>query len=211
LGTAPEFKLNSETGITMADKAVFLDRDGTLNEEMGYINHASRFRLYPFVPEALSIFKECGFKLIIVTNQSGIARGYFTEELLKEIHDFMHESLAESSIEVDAVYYCPHHPDADIEMYKKDCGCRKPKPGMIEKAKQEFNIDLSSSFMIGDRWKDVEFGKQLGLKTIMVLTGYGKGEYTYQRNAWPGRPDHICENLLEAANYIKSCCYSGTI
>jgi len=193
----------------MAQKAVFIDRDGTLNEEMGYINHISRFRLFPFVPEALKVLKECGYKLIVVTNQAGIARGYFSEQLLKEVHKFMHKSLAESSIEVDAVYYCPHHPDAEIEMYKKDCRCRKPKPGMIEKAKEEFDINLSSSFMVGDRWKDVEFGRQLELKTIMVLTGYGKGEYTYQRSTWPGSPDHICENLLEAAKFIKTAAIPG--
>ncbi len=187
----------------MRNKAVFIDRDGTLNEEMGYINHISRFRLYPFIPEALKVLKECGYKLIVVTNQAGIAKGYFTEQLLKEVHEYMQSKLAESSVELNAVYYCPHHPDAEIEEFKKNCSCRKPNPGMIEKAQLNFNIDLSMSFMIGDRYKDVIFGKQFGLKTIMVLTGYGKGEYTYQRNSWDDGPDYICENLLEAAQYIK--------
>lgn len=188
----------------MKNKAVFLDRDGTINEEMGYINHASRFKIFSFVPEAIKILNQCGYLAIIVTNQSGIARGYFDEELVKSIHGTLEEEISRQSGKINKIYYCPHHPTEGIDGYRKNCNCRKPKPGMIEQAKEEFNINLKASFMIGDRYKDIEFGKNLGLKTIMVLTGYGIGELTYQKETWKDYPDHICNNLLEAVKIIKA-------
>jgi len=190
------------------NKAVFLDRDGTINEEMGYINHASRFKIFSFVPEAIHILNECGFKVIIVTNQSGIARGYFSEKLLENIHALLIEKVQKYSAKIDKIYYCPHHPEEGDELYGVDCECRKPKPGMIYRAREEFDIDLERSFMIGDRYKDSIFGKNLNLTTVMVLTGYGLGEYTYQRDTWRVQPDYICDNLLDAANIVKSSCYS---
>jgi D-glycero-D-manno-heptose 1,7-bisphosphate phosphatase len=186
------------------NKAVFLDRDGTINEEMGYINHVSRFKVFNFVPEAIHILNACGYKVIVVTNQSGVAKGYFKEELIKSVHAILYGELESKSARIDKIYYCPHHPEEGSPEYKIDCECRKPKPGMINAAKQEFDLDLGESFMIGDRYKDIIFGKNLGIKTIMVLTGYGLGEYTYQRESWPEKPDHICNNLLDAANFIKS-------
>ncbi len=185
-------------------KAVFLDRDGTINEEMGYINHAFRFRVFDFVPEAIKILNECGFIVFVVTNQSGLARGYFSEDLLQTIHKNLVLKVEKENAKIEKIYFCPHHPKGKIQKYQTDCNCRKPKPGMIEIAKKEYNIDLKNSYTIGDRYQDVQFGKNVGLKTIMVLTGYGLGEYTYQKNSWPEQPDHICNNLLEAANFIKS-------
>ncbi|HEM49084.1 MAG TPA: D-glycero-beta-D-manno-heptose 1,7-bisphosphate 7-phosphatase [Caldithrix sp.] len=185
-------------------KAVFLDRDGTINEEMGYINHASRFIIFDFVPEAIKILNECGFLVLIVTNQSGVARGYFSEELLISLHNNLIAKVEKNQAKIEKIYYCPHHPNEGIKKYKLDCNCRKPKPGMIEMARDEYNIDLGDSYIIGDRYKDVQFGQNMGLHTIMVLTGYGLGEYSYQNKDWPTQPEYICNNLLDAANLIKS-------
>jgi D-glycero-D-manno-heptose 1,7-bisphosphate phosphatase len=186
------------------NKAIFLDRDGTINEEMGYINHASRFQIFNFVPEAIKIFNTLGFKVIVVTNQSGVARGYYGEERVHEVHEILKNRLTEKKAKIDKFYFCPHHPTEGDGRYKIDCDCRKPKPGMVLKAKNEFNIDLDKSYMIGDRNKDIVFGKNLGLKTCMVLTGYGLGEYTYQRKLWAIQPDFIDDNLLASAKRIQT-------
>ncbi|MGD9898292.1 MAG: D-glycero-alpha-D-manno-heptose-1,7-bisphosphate 7-phosphatase [Calditrichaceae bacterium] len=185
------------------NRAVFLDRDGTINEEMGYINHVKRFRLFEFVPDAIKIFNSLEYKVIVVTNQSGLGRGYFDEQLLDDVHKTLIRTVSENGGVIDRIYYCPHHPTEAIEKYRMDCNCRKPKTGMIDRAREDFNIDIKNSFMIGDRFKDVEFGKKVGLRTIMVLTGYGLGEYTFQKKDWPYLPDHVADNLLEAAKIIK--------
>jgi D-glycero-D-manno-heptose 1,7-bisphosphate phosphatase len=185
-------------------KAVFLDRDGTINEEMGYINHVSRFKIFDFVPDAIKILNDCGFMVFVVTNQSGIARGYFSEDFLISLHKNLLVMVEANHAKIEKIYYCPHHPKEGIEKYRIDCNCRKPKPGMIEMAQKEFSIDLENSYVIGDRYKDVQFGHNLGLHAIMVLTGYGMGEYSYHKNEWPKQPDQVCENLLDAANFIRS-------
>ncbi len=184
-------------------KAVFLDRDGTINEEMGYINHVSRFRVFDFVPQAIKILNDAGFKVIVVTNQSGVARGYFDENLVREIHKKLLSDLKKSGARIDGIYYCPHHPEEGRGEYKKDCACRKPNTGMIDLAVQEHQIDLSGSFMVGDRYKDILFAKKAGLRAIFVKTGYGIGEYTNQRNKWKVQPLYLAENLLDAAQFIR--------
>jgi D-glycero-D-manno-heptose 1,7-bisphosphate phosphatase len=185
------------------NKVVFLDRDGTINEEMGYINHRDRFRVFDFVPEAIRILNALEYKVIVLTNQSGIAKGYFTEEVLTDIHEILQNILKRENAKIDKIYYCPHHPTEGKGKYRTDCDCRKPKTGMIEMAERDFNIDKRQSFIIGDRFKDMELGKKSGLKTIFVLTGYGKGEYTHQRHTWPFQPDIVCKDLLAAAQKIK--------
>lgn len=185
------------------NKAVFLDRDGTINEEMGYINHLSRFKMFHFVPEAIKIFNTAGYKVIIVTNQSGVARGYFKEELVKEVNAALIKEVEKASARIDKIYYCPHHPVEGLGTYKKDCPCRKPNTGMIEKAAKEFEIDLSASYMIGDRYKDILFALKAGLKPIFVKTGYGLGELAYQSSTWDKQPFYIAEDLFEAARFIK--------
>ena len=177
--------------------AIFLDRDGTINEEMGYINHIERFKIFPFVAESIKSLKENGFKVVIVTNQSGIARGYFTEKLLNEVHQKLIEYLEKHKTKLDGIYYCPHHPTEGEGIYKQKCNCRKPKTGLIERAVKEHNIDLSSSYMIGDRFKDMIFAHNLNIKSGLVLTGYGKGEYEYDSKNWMFMPDIIAENLKE--------------
>lgn len=184
-------------------KAVFLDRDGTINEEMGYINHISRFKIFSYTFEAIKILNDLDFKVIIVTNQSGLARGYFDEDLLEQIHKELLVQAKKNNAEISKIYFCPHHKNAVVEKYKVDCNCRKPKPGMLLKARQELSISLQDSFLISDRYKDIQFAFNNNVKSILVKTGYGLGEFTYQQKDWPRDPDFICENLLDAAHLIQ--------
>lgn len=188
----------------MKQIAVFLDRDGTVSEEVGYVNHLSRFKLFPWTAEAIKKLNEAQIKAILVTNQAGVARGYFTEDLIGEVHNKLVNDLAKTGAYLDAIYYCPHHPSAGQPPYRANCECRKPKPGLLYKAADEHNIDLSSSFMVGDKYTDVELGQRIGVKGVMVMTGYGIGEYEYQRQNWPQMPDKIAENLLTAVDWIIS-------
>lgn len=191
-------------------KAIFLDRDGTLNEESGYINHASRFKVFDFTYKAIRILNNSGFLVFVITNQSGLARGYFDEKLLSEIHGrLVGDAMKEQAI-IKKIYYCPHHKDGSIKKYKIDCDCRKPKPGMLLKAKEEYDLLLENSYMIGDRYKDIQLGQNIGLKTVMVMTGYGLGEFTFQKESWQKQPDFICKNVLDAAQLIERIETSGT-
>lgn len=184
------------------EKAVFLDRDGTINEEMGYVNHPSRFQIFEFAAPAIRKLNDIGFKVIILTNQSGLARGYFDEKVLEEVHTNLLNHLSIHKARIDKIYHCPHHIEGSVKKFTTDCDCRKPKPGMLKRAEREFNISLKESYLIGDRYKDIQFGQKSGLTTIMVLTGYGLGEHTYQKNQWTKGPDFICKNLLDAADII---------
>lgn len=188
----------------MEKGAVFLDRDGTVNEEMGYINHPSRFIIFPFVAESIRIFNRLGLKVIIITNQSGVARGYFPESLVIKLHKKLLSKMKEQEAIIDAIYYCPHHPREGLKKYKIDCPCRKPKPGMIIKAVEEHKIDLGKSYMVGDRYKDIVFARNLNIKSGFVLTGYGRGEYTFDKEKWEYEPDFVGENLLDIAQQIKT-------
>lgn len=183
-------------------KAVFIDRDGTISFEVGYVNHPSRYSVFPYSAEAVRLLNENGWLAILVTNQAGVARGYFEEKLIHEVHDILESELAKGGAQLDAIYYCPHHPSTGEAPYRKDCDCRKPKPGMIEKAAKKFDIDLSQSWMVGDRYGDVEFARNVGVNAAFVLSGYGLGEWEYQRKMWKHKPDLVAENLLEAVKAI---------
>ena len=154
-------------------KAVFLDRDGTINVEVQYLSKVEDFQFIPGVPWALKRLKDAGFLLVVVTNQSGIGRGLYDEAALESIHDHMHADLANFGAAIDACYFCPHHPEHATGDYLKECGCRKPLPGMLQQAAQDLDIDLAASFMIGDKLADVEAGINAGCTPLMVLTGYG--------------------------------------
>ena len=184
------------------NRAVFLDRDGTINEEMGYINHIDRFALLPRTAEAIRLINASGFKAVVVTNQSAVARGMFPESLVAEVHRKMEDLLRAGRAHIDGIYYCPHHPDFGPPEYRKRCSCRKPATGLIERACNELNIDPTRSYMVGDRIMDVEFGHKIGAKGILVLTGYGKGELTYCNGQWGGEPDFIAEDLYAAVQWI---------
>lgn len=182
--------------------AVFLDRDGTINEQMGYINHISRFHLLPGAAQAISRLNAQKIPVIVVTNQSGLARGYFPEELLVAVHEKMTRQLAEKDAHIDGLYICPHHPEAKEERFRKDCSCRKPKTGLLEQAAREMNIDLSRSFMVGDRWSDIRCGVRAGATPILVLTGYGRGDQQYIGPSQQIQPDYTAEDLPEAVAWI---------
>ncbi|WP_129128270.1 D-glycero-beta-D-manno-heptose 1,7-bisphosphate 7-phosphatase [Geomonas oryzae] len=157
-------------------RAVFLDRDGTINEEVQYLSRVEDFRLIPGVPYALQRLKDAGFLLVVVTNQSGIGRGLYDEAALHAIHDKMHEELSSFGITIEACYFCPHHPEHAVGDYRVDCSCRKPLPGMLQQAALDLDIDLSGSYMIGDKLGDIEAGLNAGCTSLMVQTGYGAAD-----------------------------------
>ena len=186
----------------MKRRAVFMDRDGTISEEVGYINHPSRYRVFPYAAEAVRLLNESGWLAILVTNQAGVARGYFTEDLIEAVHDVLKLELEHDGARLDAIYYCAHHPTVGELPYRFDCDCRKPKPGLIIRAAADFDIDLAQSWMIGDRHSDIELARNAHVRAAFVLSGYGRGEWEYQRAAWKHEPDLIAEDLLEAARKI---------
>ena len=186
------------------NQAVFIDRDGTISEEVGYINHTSRFRLFPYAAAAIEQLHEAGYHAILVTNQAGVARGYFSEDMVKAVHQRMTEELEASGATLDAVYYCAHHPSVGEPPYRYDCDCRKPKPGLLLRAASDFNLDLANSWMVGDRYSDVELARNAGVKSVLVLSGYGRGEWEHQRDNWTILPDLVAEDLLEAVSLIRS-------
>lgn len=157
----------------MGKRAVFLDRDGTINVEVQYLSRVEDFRLIPGVPYALQRLKNAGFLLVVVTNQSGIGRGLYDEAALHAVHERMHEELGSFGIGIDACYFCPHHPEHAVGDYRIDCSCRKPLPGMLQQAALDLDIDLASSYMIGDKLGDIEAGLNAGCTSLMVRTGYG--------------------------------------
>lgn len=183
-------------------RAVFIDRDGTISEEVGYVNHVTRYRVFPFAAEAVRVLHEAGWLAILVTNQAGVARGYFKEELVGEVHGLLARELEREGARLDAVYYCPHHPSVGEPPYRQDCDCRKPRPGLIHRAASEFGLDLSACWMVGDRYGDTELARNAGVRSALVLTGYGRGELEHQSHTWRHRPDLVAENLLEAAKEI---------
>jgi D-glycero-D-manno-heptose 1,7-bisphosphate phosphatase len=183
-------------------RAVFLDRDGTISEEAGYINHIDRFRLYPCAAGAIQKLNAAGWRTILITNQSGIARGYFPEALIGEIHSKLEAELAKSGAYLDAIYYCPHLAGGRVPEYSISCDCRKPKIGMLLKAAEQFQLDLSSSFVIGDKYVDIETAHRAGARGVFVLSGYGKGERLYLAHTWPRQPDHIAHDVSTAVDWI---------
>ena len=186
----------------MKKPAVFLDRDGTINEQMGYINHLSRFVLLPGVPEAIRLLNKNNYLAIIVSNQSGVARGYFPIDLVYEVHEFLKASLKEEGAVIDGIFFCPHHPRGEVTEYGYACDCRKPQTGLIDMACESFDIDLSNSYVVGDRHIDIELAHRLGLDGIMVKTGYGLGEIEYILPKKSIQPIHIASDLLDAVNWI---------
>lgn len=178
-------------------RAVFIDRDGTLSEEVGYINHPERFRLFPYAGEAIRRLNESGWLAIVTTNQAGVARGYFSEEMIETVHKDMEDRLALYGARLDAIYYCAHHPSVGEQPYRVDCNCRKPKPGLITQAAADFDIDLKNSWMVGDRYSDIQMARNAGVKSAFVLSGYGRGEWEHQRQWWTEQPDMVAENLLQ--------------
>jgi D-glycero-D-manno-heptose 1,7-bisphosphate phosphatase len=186
----------------LINRAIFIDRDGTLNEEVGYITDPAQFRLFDFAAEAVRKVNEAGWLAIALTNQSGVARGYFTEEFLRGIHQSMEESLRSQGARLDAIYYCAHHPEFGAAPYRRDCECRKPKPGLIERAVRDFALDPAECFVIGDRYRDVEMGHSGGARSVMVMTGHGREEYASEHRDWPRQPEYVAADLLDAVQWV---------
>lgn len=190
--------MQESRNLQMTRRAIFIDRDGTLNEEVGYIRDRAQFRLYDFAAEAVRRINEAGWLAIVITNQSGIARGLLTEEFLGQVHEKMKDELAQAGARVDAIYYCPHHASVGQPPYRLDCDCRKPKPGLLRRAAEEFQLDLAQCVVIGDRFRDVETAQAVGARGVLVLTGYGQEELDSPSGV---QPDHVAVNLLEAVRW----------
>jgi len=184
--------------------AIFFDRDGVLNEEVGHIAKASDLRVYPFAAEAVRRVNETGVLAIVVTNQSGIARGLLSEASLKGIHDRLEEVLDFGGARLDDIYYCPHHPEYGTPQYRRVCNCRKPNPGMLFAAARDHEIDLTQSTFVTDRHREIAMAQMLGLQSVLVLTGYGRSEREQQGYVNMPRPDLIAEDVLHAVQSIVS-------
>ena len=186
----------------MLRRAVFLDRDGTVNVDVGYPRDFSQITIYPGSFKAVRRINEAGFLAIVVTNQSGIGRGFFSEADLAVLHERLAAALAAGGARLDAIYACPHYEYAVDPRYRGDCDCRKPKPGLALRAAEAFGIALDASYMIGDKAEDVEFG--LGIKALPVLvrTGFGDKGTVSQLAARGLAPAHVADGLLEAVDWI---------
>lgn len=184
--------------------ALFMDRDGCLIEEMGYINHPSRVRVLPRTPEAIARLNAAGIAAVMATNQAGIARGYFSTKTLAAVNAELERQLGALGARLDALYVCTHHPTAGEPPYRETCECRKPKPGLLLRAAAELSLDLSRSIMVGDKPSDVEAGQAAGAATVLVLTGYGRGEWEYRRHEWTVKPDHVAEDLFDAVEWAMA-------
>jgi D-glycero-D-manno-heptose 1,7-bisphosphate phosphatase len=183
-----------------ARPAVFLDRDGTLVEEAGYLDRIERLVFYPYSVDAVRVLNRAGLQVVIVTNQAGVARGIFHEDFVAEAHRHVKARVEAGGARVDGFYYCPHHPDASVAKYKIACDCRKPQPGMLRQAAAELNLDLTRSFVVGDRWHDIQAGNTVGARGLLVRTGYGRTE---EASAKPGvEPAAIVDDLIAAASWI---------
>jgi D-glycero-D-manno-heptose 1,7-bisphosphate phosphatase len=185
--------------VVLTEKCVFLDRDGVINQDPPHYAHRiDQLNIIPGSAEAIRLLNEKGFIVIVITNQSGVARGMYNEEDIAFFHAEMQRRLNENNAHIDAFYYCPHHPEAVVDKYRIDCECRKPKTGMILKAAKDFGFDPSGSFLVGDKWFDVIAGKDAGCKTILVMTGHGRDEYQRERKSFA----FIAKDLLSAVKEI---------
>ena len=182
--------------------AFFLDLYGTVAEEMGYVNHISRLRVFPWAAEAIARIRAAGYAVVIITNQAGVARGYFPEEVVRQVSDKLKRELSTAGSPIDAFYYCPHHPRVGEPPYRKKCSCRKPKPGMIDRALKEHDLKMDGSVVVGDRYTEIELAHSIGLRGALVMTGYGCGEYEHFSGTWPQQPDWIAEDLLDAVTKV---------
>lgn len=190
--------------VNAINRAVFLDRDGCISpDEFGYISDPASYHLYSYTGHALRLINALGYLTFIVTNQSGIARGYFTPEQLEKVHERLRSLLANESVTLNQIYYSPYYKEGIVHPYNIDHEDRKPGLGMFKKALKEHGFNPAQSWMIGDRYTDVEFGRRAGLKTILLLSGNGSQEIRDGILDWPYLPHYIAENLLTAAKLIE--------
>ncbi len=184
--------------------AVFLDRDGTVIKSRAYLDRLDMIQLFPWTADAIRVLNLAGFVTVVVSNQSAVGRGLIDEPFLEQVHATIDTHLAAGHARMDAYYFCPHHPDAKVDRYRQVCRCRKPEPGLIERACRELQLDPSRSVMVGDRWLDVACGRAAGTRTVLVRTGHGADEACHP--APDDRADVILDDLMEAADWILRTC-----
>ena len=183
--------------------AAFLDRDGTLNVDVGYPDSLEKIVLIPGAVEAVRLLNRAGYAVVVVSNQSGVARGYFDEARVQAINRGVAEMFAQAGARIDGFYYCPHLPEAAVARYRRACGCRKPAPGMLQKAVREMHLDLARSLIIGDKYSDIAAGKALGLQAVLVRTGEGPRQHArYGADDAIPQPDYIADDVLAAVRWL---------
>jgi D-glycero-D-manno-heptose 1,7-bisphosphate phosphatase len=176
---------------------VFLDRDGTLIEEVGYLDRLDRIRVFPYSVDAVRLLNRAGLVVIVATNQAGIARGFFDEAFVEATHRSLADTLAAGGARVDGFYFCPHHPEAGTGAYRQACDCRKPQPGLLRRAAADHQIDLTRSFVVGDRKHDIGAGTSVGAQGVLVRTGYGD---RVERSGHGAAA--VADNLMGAVSWI---------
>ncbi|SDX74664.1 D-glycero-D-manno-heptose 1,7-bisphosphate phosphatase [Acetomicrobium thermoterrenum DSM 13490] len=184
--------------------AVFLDRDGTLIEDVGYLSSISQIKVLPRVVDGLKLLKSMGYLLIVVTNQSGVARGFFSEDFVQNVHDILGRLFKDNGVAIDAFYYCPHHPTEGFPPYNVNCDCRKPKTGMIKRAICEYDIDISNSWVIGDSLVDVQLARNAGCKGILLNRDDDLHSISKESFCDTSLYEAVKYDLFEGALYIKS-------
>jgi len=188
--------------VTGGVPGLLLDRDGTLCEDVGYLDSPEQLRLIEGSSTALRLARSAGYRIAIVTNQSGVARGLFDMQTVDRTHERLNQLLALEGARFDAAFVCPHHPDYGDGPDAGRCACRKPEPGLLLRAARDLELDLSASYTIGDRYRDLQAGQRAGTRTILVRTGYGAKEFEYHPDCEDVRPDHVADDLLEAVRWI---------
>ena len=181
-------------------RAIFLDRDGTLNVDVGYLHKLDDLELFPWTGDALRLLKRAGFMLVIVTNQSGIAQGLIAPGFVDECHVEMRRRLQLAGADLDALYFCPHHPRGAVKELSVECRCRKPLPGMIEDAARDLGVDPTASWVVGDKWLDVQLGHAVGARSVLVRTGWGADQE--RRRPQGQQVEAVCDNLIHATSLI---------
>jgi D-glycero-D-manno-heptose 1,7-bisphosphate phosphatase len=182
--------------------AVFLDRDGTIIREVGYLNRLDRLEFFPWTIDAIRDLHEAGLAVVVVTNQAGVAQGYYDEAFVRSTHALIDERIRAGRARVDGYYYCPHHPRAAVEAYRQVCECRKPAAGMVQAAARDLGLDVARSYVVGDRWGDVELARTAGAHAVLLSSGYATGRELRAEGAATAR--HVADNLATAAAWIIS-------
>jgi len=180
--------------------AIFLDRDGTLNVDVGYLHALDQLELFPWTVDALRLLKRAGFALVVVTNQSGVAAGLIDEGFVEIAHRELQRRLEAEGAGIDGYYSCPHHPMGALEKFRAECRCRKPGPGMVEDAVRDLGLDPARSWVIGDKWLDVQLGQAVGARSILVRTGWGRRQESTRPEGQ--HVDAVCDNLMHAVSVI---------
>jgi D-glycero-D-manno-heptose 1,7-bisphosphate phosphatase len=182
-------------------RAVFIDRDGTMLDELGYVTPGSDVKIYPFTAAAIARLTEAGFPVVVITNQGGIALGMYDHAFVEDTHARLSATLEQAGASVTAWYFCPHHPEGKVTEFTRPCECRKPATGMLEAAARDLDLDLGCSWVVGDQWRDIELARRAGARSVLVRTGYGRG----LEADWPAdiaAPTVVCDDLLAAAEHI---------